>query len=695
MNNKITKLILVLLGSSQIHATPASADERLDYLLSLSLEELARLEVSISTETKQPISEAPAVVTVITKEDIRATGATNLVDVLEGVPGIHVRASQFGNRPLIQFRGANARQTLLMVNGASLKDLMWGFGIFWKGLPASMIERVEIIRGPGSALFGADASAGVINVITKTAGKIEHNEVGARAGSFDTYTTWGQYGGNWNGFDVGFTAELSTTNGHDPFIEADGQTAQDLRNGTNTSLAPGTAEYGWGNMDLRFSLAKGPWRLHADYVRHSNLEIGLTGAGILDPVTEASDSWFNIDLLYDNPNFAPNWGVNAELRFQHLDYSSGQGFQEHPPGAFNGDYPDGVINKMRSAERRAIIEASGLYSGFENHALRLGAGHIWQDLYFVEQFINMGTGPDGEPLPPGSPLVDVSDTPYAFAPEKTRNIDYLFLQDIWNLSDDLELTTGVRYDNYSDFGDTLNPRIGLVWQTNDRLTTKVMYGEAFRAPSYQELFAETSFTLPNADLEPEKSKTWDLSFSYAANKALRVDLILFHFQQEDLIRAIPVDGLSKRQFQNQGEHTIRGIELEAWWEAAKNLRISGNYTYRDQDESEFRAFDEPNQEAYLRADGAFGSQWTWNVQANWIGKRERASNDTRPSVDDHVLTDATLRYRASRNWEISASIRNLFDVNAREYTGRSIPNDLPLPERNFYLEARYSFDDNL
>ncbi|QKQ27153.1 hypothetical protein [Candidatus Reidiella endopervernicosa] len=88
---------------------------------------------------------------------------------------------------------------------------------------------------------------------------------------------------------------------------------------------------------------------------------------------------------------------------------------------------------MRSAEQRVSFEMSGLYKGIDDHALRLGMGHTWQDLFLVEQFINMGTGPDGNPLPPGGPLVDLSDSPYAFAPEKARNISHLFLQDVWSM----------------------------------------------------------------------------------------------------------------------------------------------------------------------------------------------------------------------------------------------------------------------
>ncbi len=682
-------LIIALVGLGHALGAYAETEEKLDYYLSLSLEELMDVEVTISTNSKQTVAKAPAVVTVVTAEDIKATGATNLADILEGVPGIHVRYSHFANRPLVQFRGANATQTLLMVNGASIRDLMWGFGIFWKGLPVSMIERVEIIRGPGSALYGADASAGVINVITKTAGKIESTEAGVRAGSFNTRNGWMQYGGAWNGYEVGLTADVYTTDGHDPFIESDAQTLQDQNFGTNVSFAPGSAQYGWRNEDIRFSVAKEHWRLLADYTRQSALGIGLTGAGVLDPVTRAAANRYNVDLLYKNASFSKDWGLDAQLRYSNLYYTSGDGFQERPPGFTDatGTYPDGVINRMRSAERRWNFETSGLYRGFKDHALRLGVGRTWQDLYYVEQWVNSGTGPDGNPLLPGGPLVNVSDTPYAFAPERTTGISYLFLQDIWTISDDWELTAGARYDHYSDFGDTVNPRLALVWQSTDRLTTKLLYGQAFRAPSFQELYAETSFALPNADLKPERSRTIELSFSYLASRDLHLGLNLYHFRQTDLIRAIG----TPRQFQNTGDHCIRGIELEAQWQASKDLRISANYTLRDQDDTEHRALDEPDQDAYLRADWGFHPGWNWNMQGNWIGERKRAASDTRPPLDAYFLTDTTIRYSRLKKWEFAASVRNLFDVDAREYTGKSIPDDLPLPGRNYYVEMLYRF----
>ncbi len=541
----------------------ADSDERLRQYLSMPLEQLLDQKVSISTQTEQSLSMAPSVVTVITAEDMKASGDTNLAEALQSVPGLYVNYNRFGFRPLIQFRGSNDKQTLLMVNGAPMSDLMWRSGIFWKGLPVSMIDRVEIIRGPGSAMYGADASAGVINVITKTAGKLADSEAGLRVGSFDTQTVWLQHGGAWNGFDLAMTLDLSRTDGHDPRIVTDAQTHGDRDFGTDASLAPGEAPYGYRNTDLRFSVARDQWRLLVDYTRHDDLQIGLTGAGVLDPVTEGQDSRLDLALAYDNPRFNDAWGLNAEVRFRHLDYNSGDGFQEWPPGHTDsvGVYPDGVINRMSSAERSLSAEAGGQYHGFEHHTVRIGAGYRWEDLYRVEQWVNSGVDGEGKPLPPGGPLVDISDSPYAFAPEKARTIRYAYLQDIWSIADDWQLTAGARYDDYSDFGGTFNPRLALVWQTSQKLTTKLLYGKAFRAPYYQELFAETSFSLPNPGLEPERSETWDLSLSYAPTKTLNLGVNLYRLQQSDVISLQTVPGSPKLQYQNSGRHTDSGCRI--------------------------------------------------------------------------------------------------------------------------------------
>ena len=686
-------IVLIILALFSSASASADSDDRLEHFLSLSFEDLVNLETTIASASRQPISRAPAVVSLITAEDIKATGAVNLVDALRAVPGLHIRTDPFGNRPLIHFRGSLAVNTLLMVNGNPMKDLMWVFGIFWKGLPASIIDRIEIIRGPGSALFGADAAAGVINVITKTAGTIQGTEAGLRIGSFNSRTGWLQYGNKVNGYDIGFTANLHDTDGFSPFISSDKQSSQDQAFATNASLAPSEAHYGWRSEDLRFSLARGDWKLMADYMGHSDIQTGMTGTAVLDPVTVASDSRYNIDLLYSNDSLYQDWVINANLGFEYLHYDSGDGFQERPPGYTDasGVYPDGIINHMASSERSLSFEASGLYSGIEKHVVRIGAGYSIEDLFSVEQLVNAGLDANGNPLPAGGPVVDISDSDYAFAPEKKRKIAHLFIQDVWSITDDWELTAGARYDNYSDFGDTLNPRLALVWQTSEKLSSKLLYGRAFRAPSYQQLFSETSRALPNEDLDAEEFDTTELSLSYTASHAIQLTMNLFHLKQNNIIQRTTVAGLSKDQYNNLGEHDTQGLELEMQWQAANNIRVSANYALQQQSNDEHRNYLIPERSAYFRADWQFLPKWNWNVQANWIGERPRPSGDSRTALSAYTISDTTIRYDDTQSWSFAASIRNVFDEKAREYSAGSLADDLPLPERSFYIEMQYKF----
>jgi outer membrane receptor protein involved in Fe transport len=539
---------------------------------------------------------------------------------------------------------------LLMVNGAPAKDLVWSPGIFWKGMPTEMIERIEIIRGPGSALFGSDAAAGVINVITKTAGKIHQSEAGARIGSFDSQSAWLQHGTQWNGFGIALTAQVAHTDGHDPFI---------ARARGNTF---GTARYGWDNTDLHLSIGKGSWRMLVDHTQHDDVQIGLTGAAVLDPRTRAEDRLTSVALFYDNPDFAPDWGLNAELRYRDMEYSSGNGFQEGLPGL--------TLNQMDSSERRMNLEASAAFRGFRNLALRMGGGFQIQDLYSFKQYW------DGVPRP----LV---------APQKRRT-GYFFLQDIWSFAQDWELTTGVRYDRYSDFGGTLNPRLALVWQTTDRLTAKLMYGEAFRAPSYLELHLTTSANPPNPALKPEQSKTWEASLSYLATRDLRLGMSVYDFKRTQVIAP---EVLTPFRFQNHGRFITRGVELEAQWQVTRGLHLSGNLSHmkNEDTDSPLRDLSIPMTQAYLRADWAFLPKWNWNLQTSWFSKRPLPAGDTRKEIGNYALTDTTIRYFHGSEWEFAASIRNLFDVEAHEYSSKALWYNLPLPGRNFHAEIRYKF----
>lgn len=147
--------------------------------------------VSIATGSRQLISRAPSVATVITAADIQAMGATDLDDVMETIPGVHVARTTQVYSPSYVFRGINLGfnpQVLILINGIPATSVVNGNrGNGWVGLPLEHIARIEVIRGPGSALYGADALAGVINVITKSAEESGGTTIGARIGSFRSH----------------------------------------------------------------------------------------------------------------------------------------------------------------------------------------------------------------------------------------------------------------------------------------------------------------------------------------------------------------------------------------------------------------------------------------------------------------------------------------------------------------------------
>ena len=219
--------------------------------------------VSIATGTQQSISRAPAVTSVITAQDIKMMGATNLEDVLETVPGLHVARSSIGYMPIYIFRGIYTvlnPQVLMLVNGISIDTLYTGNrGQTFSNMPVNAIARIEVIRGPSSAAFGADAFAGVINIITKTKDDIDGTEVGARLGSFNTHEVWSLHGGEVGGIDIALALEYYHTDGQREIIEADAQTSFDAQLGTNASLAPGSVNLSRQNFNVHFDASKDMW----------------------------------------------------------------------------------------------------------------------------------------------------------------------------------------------------------------------------------------------------------------------------------------------------------------------------------------------------------------------------------------------------------------------------------------------------
>jgi outer membrane receptor for ferrienterochelin and colicins len=197
--------------------------------------------ISLATGSKQLVSRAPAVATVITAQDIAATGARNVDEALQAVPGMHVSVGYLYD-PVYAIRGVHTKynpQVLMLLNGVPITSPYLGNrGDGWNTIPAENIARIEVIRGPGSALYGADAYTGVINVITKTSLDIDGTVVGTRLGSYNSREAWLQHGGQWGPLEVAAYLQVGKTDGPNETIAADAQTALDTTFGTHCLARP-------------------------------------------------------------------------------------------------------------------------------------------------------------------------------------------------------------------------------------------------------------------------------------------------------------------------------------------------------------------------------------------------------------------------------------------------------------------------
>ncbi len=664
--------------------------------------------VSVATGARQSIAKAPAVATVITAKDIHAMGATDLDEVLETVPGLHVARNNFGYAPIYTMRGIYSNyspQVLVLINGIPITNLYSGDrNLIWGGMPVKAIARIEVIRGPGSAVYGAEAFAGVISIITKSSDDIEQTTAGVRAGSFNTRDGWVLASDSWGDTDVALTLEYHKTDGQDEKIDADAQTGLDAASGTNASLAPGSVNLSRENLDVRFDATYQNLRFRAGLQRRRDFGNGAGVAEALDPHNRYASDRRNFDLTYHNAIFAQDWDLTVQLSYLDTSQEVEEDLIIFPPGVNLGVvYPNGFIGNPEIYERHSRFNVSTFFTGIDRHQLRFGAGYYLGEIYKVKERKNFGIDPStGAPIAPDSPLVDVSDSFAVFMDERDRQNRYAFVQDQWGFIEDWEFTLGLRYDDFSDFGDTFNPRAALVWSTRHDLTMKLLYGRAFRSPSYAELLIRNNpAVIGNPDLDPEKIDSVELAFDYRPVETLRLGLNIFSYWWKDIIQYVPnSDPTTGSTAQNSGKQVGRGIEAELNWQITGELDITGNFAYQDSEERpengnvKSDAANSPQKQLYLAAKWRFIEFWSVQTQVNYVLDRARAEGDSRSSVNDYAVTDLTIRRISSNgNWGSAVSIRNLFNSDAREPSSSTglIPDDLPLSGRSIYAELDLRF----
>jgi outer membrane receptor for ferrienterochelin and colicin len=661
------------------------------------LEDTYGNEKMLSIATGHPIPQklSPSVTSVLTSKDIEKIGARRLQDVLEYLPGVHVSSARSGNS-VIGFRGIYSEtnsQVLVLVNGIPLRNTaIGGKPLAWT-MPVKNISHIEVIRGPGSMLYGGDATTGVINVVLKTGKELKGGNVGSFFGSQDTYEGWAQYGQKTDDWEYSFSAQGGSTNGSRGRIERDAQSFLDNVFGTQVSNAPGFTNFGREDIDARIDVGYKGWlRLRAGYQRFNHVQTGEGGALALDNIGATKEDIYNVDLSI-NQRLTDDLGF--ESKFYFLGQDTNWDYKLLPTDTLGGLLPQGATSLANNFQGTAGLTSQVNYTGFKAHNVSLGTGIIYNWVSDVSNKINYLITPS---LIQQIPFTEVS----AFGNDpiqrsKNRTNFYALFQDEWSFATDFYLTTGLRYDYYSDVSAGFSPRASLVWNVNNNLTTKLLYSRSFRPPSFLEK------NLPAVQGNTIKSETINTVEFQIENKwspALTTSGNVYWFELENLITSVSDSSLTSAvsvspnpvAFTNADKINGIGFETEGRYVLNDDLDFSVNYSYHGVSNSNQTGL-LPEHMIKALINWEFSKGWVIGTQLNWIGERRRPENDPRPNLSGYFIAGLTLSTKIAKPLEFTLRANNIFGSNAKEPSLNPVllPGDVQINERSILGQIKWSF----
>lgn len=711
--SKIALATIFILGSSQLRADMGEMVEE-DLMLLYGDEET----ISIATGTSKPIHLAPSVASVITARDIMASGARTLSEVLELVPGLHVAPSYVARlNTTYAIRGIQTgdnAQVLLTINGMSAKNLTNGARLNFFEFPVSSIARIEVIRGPGSAVHGSDAYAGVINVITKNADDIGTGEVGLRMGSYRSNNAWVQGAQTMGEWRLSTAIDYMHTNGDDSRTISADAIGQSGALATQKEI-----------LNAQLQLESDDWNIQLWSWNLRNAGFGPGAINILSSESTEDTDFFQFDALSHLVQDS-TWALDGRLTYQFTDDQSslllfpagsmlpigadGNLFTPNPGcvepgGVCLATFNDGVIGNPGYKGEMTQLEFTSIHS-LDTHKLRIGVGFAHQKLE-ADESKNFGPGVLNG-LSNNTVITDpptsVTGTADIYLLDQSTNNTFLSLQDEWQFANDWEFTGGLRYDNYSESGETINPRLAVVWATNYNWTTKFLYGSAFRAPAYTEQFFQNNPAfVGREDIDPEQIHTIEVVFDVRPNLDVHDIFNLFYYEAKDLIGLEPsVEGM---KFQNLTDQRGYGFELETQWDINDKFMLAANFAWQHSENIETNKVIPfvPGRQFSTYILYKPQMDFSLYVSYNRVMDRVRETNvffgtayvdDPRAAIDDYGVFNVTVRKELNNNLDFSIAIRNLLDEDVYEpssYSPLTVMEDFPMEGRTFSAEAIYRF----
>lgn len=723
-NNRLRKylnnfLMIGILLMSSIQILYSQNEESSDSLFNLSIENLMNLEVVTAGKYNQKAKLSPAFITVITKDQIISAGFRNLSELLQIVPGFHVTINHFGLFE-IKVRGIGNTNSSgvkllfssgvkLLLNGISLNNNVFGDATrAFDDMSLDNVERVEIVRGPGSALYGSNAVLSVINIITDSDKEEDVFQNTLRYGSFNTIEWTTIYKEKFfKKIDFNASINYLKTDGPELKIE------QDRLYGKPYSLAPGYSDHSNSKLDIRFLVKFKNWKLNMLMVdKNRGPFIGPSYALVERGSFKNRENYFmaNLENTY---NISQSFRIKPQLYYKRFSFSPDG--QIYPPGFgyydstgvaidINEDgiidvFPDGMNAVYKLVENVIGFDILSEYQLNQNHYITLGltSEYIWLDVKPTVANFNI--------IVPGQPyyLGGFETFDEGIVKPSERFTSSIYVQDSWHIFKGAYITPGIRFDYYSDVGSVVIPKLAFAHEINSLISYKLMYGHAYRAPGFGELARVNNVNIiGNPDLKPSSANTLEAGFQLSMKKNIKFRINTFYIHIYDrIIRKYQGEvppGYAAFKYENEGENRSLGFECQM--DVILSPKISGaiNYTYQNVK----TLSDNGNWDATALIPKSLG-----NLLVNYhptkkislvyilqyVSAIPRETIDTRTDLNPYFLSSINLSANNIFNhFRLSVGVYNLFD-NKYYDPGHMvfIPGDYPKPGRNFNLSLTYDF----
>lgn len=531
--SQMTATLLVaflLLFSVQVIAQ----EDSIDYS-EMSLEDLLNVEVVTASKQAESIWDAPAVITTITSDEIEAFGHNQLRDVLElatGVMPAEASASWYN----VAVRGGDpspingSAHILLLINGRPIRESFFGTQnqISLSAFPVNAIDRIEVIRGPGSVLYGTNAFEGVVNIITK-----KQQESG-----FSVALNGASYSGKLVDFNAHYTKDDFDFNLAGRMFEEDGNTYETAG---LFGAQPGADNNFQDNLAFNLTLGYKGFSLYYTKAEVDSNFMGLnSGSGF--PLWFVQDMEM-IDIGYEH-KFSDDWS----LKVNATQNDSSTGWDLDPRPGLGFDY------SLRRVAEDTLFEAT-VFGQF-NEKFGVVFGGVHENI-------------TGESV--GGGVAELELDPY------DENRWSAYTQFNYKFTDKFNLIFGGQYNKISNLSGDFVPRVGAIVNFSEKVGAKILYGEAFRSPTKNQTNTSTSFIGPNPGLEPETNQTVDLQLFYNASN-FNIAFTYYTNDEEGLI--IQTDDPRPEHagfFDNLGSRTLSGFEIEGKFVPTENWYIIGSF----------------------------------------------------------------------------------------------------------------------